>query len=493
MAPKLLLSRQNRSASSASEVQQKVADQRMRKDSLMRFSAVVLAIVTAAAVVFSAINLQKENQFPSPYDGVWWMAKDGALVAKQLTPGGPAEKAGIKVGDKLLTVNDQPIHRVAALERQLSRTGIFLKASYTLDRHGVKVEKTSVILGDKYKTLNHGLRLIALIYLGIGFYVLFRRWTAPKSTHFYVFCLVSFVLYSVHYTGKLNGFDSIILWSNIVAGLLQPALLLHFALTFPEKRGLVAKRPWLIVLTYVPGAILLANQIIMLTWFEASETLRWNLDRVDMFYLAIYFIVAASVLWGSYRKANTPLERQQMKWISRCTVLAIPPFTLFYVAPYLYGALPTTGMKISLLSLVFLPLPFGYAIVRNRLTARDLIFKRGVAYTLATAAIVGAYFVVIGSVVGSFTTKFPSAGTAGLIAAIIITAVAFEPLKNWFQDRVDRFFYRTRYDYRRTLIEFGRELSSEMDLGAMLASVIDRLSRTLLVDRIAVFMATGST
>jgi len=57
MAPKLLLSRQNRSASSASEVQQKVADQRMRKDSLIRFSAVVLAIVTAAAVVFSAINL----------------------------------------------------------------------------------------------------------------------------------------------------------------------------------------------------------------------------------------------------------------------------------------------------------------------------------------------------------------------------------------------------------------------------------------------------
>src|SRR5260370_42604104 len=46
---------------------------------------------------------------------------------------------------------------------------------------------------------------------------------------------------------------------------------------------------------------------------------------------------------------------------------------------------------------------------------------------------------------------------------------------------------------RRTVIEFGRDLGSEMDLSAMLSSVIDRLSRTLLVDRIAVFMATGST
>ena len=56
--------------------------------------------------------------------------------------------------------------------------------------------------------MNQGLRLIALIYLVIGLYVLFRRWTAPKSTHFYIFCLVSFVLYSFHYTGKLNAFDS---------------------------------------------------------------------------------------------------------------------------------------------------------------------------------------------------------------------------------------------------------------------------------------------
>src|SRR6185312_10093922 len=47
------------------------------------------------------------------------------------------------------------------------------------------------------------------------------------------------------------------------------------------------------------------------------------------------------------------------------------------------------------------------------------------------------------------------------------------------------------YDYRRTLIEFGRELSSETDLSTMLLSVIDRLSRTLGVERLAIFLATG--
>jgi PAS domain S-box-containing protein len=77
----------------------------------------------------------------------------------------------------------------------------------------------------------------------------------------------------------------------------------------------------------------------------------------------------------------------------------------------------------------------------------------------------------------------------GLILAVVVTALLFDPVRKWIQDRVDQFFYRTRYDYRRTLLEFGRELSSETDLNALLSSLIDRLSRTLAVDHMAIFLA----
>ncbi len=89
-----------------------------------------------------------------------------------------------------------------------------------------------------------------------------------------------------------------------------------------------------------------------------------------MLYTTVYFAIAAVVLWRSYRGATTPLQQQQMKWISRGTVLAIGPYTLFYVIPYLFGMLPTPAMKISVLSLVFLPVTWGYAIVRYRLDGR---------------------------------------------------------------------------------------------------------------------------
>jgi len=140
------------------------------------------------------------------------------------------------------------------------------------------------------------------------------------------------------------------------------------------------------------------------------------------------------------------------------------------------------------LSLGLLPLTFGYAIFRYRLMDVDLIFKRGVVYTLAAAAVVGMYFALVAGVAELVHMRQPSSGPVGLILAVVVTALLFDPVRKWIQDRVDQFFYRTRYDYRRTLLEFGRELGSEPDLNAMLSSVMDRLSRTLAVDRITIFL-----
>ena len=144
--------------------------------------------------------------------------------------------------------------------------------------------------------------------------------------------------------------------------------------------------------------------------------MRWNLDRVQMGYLALFFVIAAAVLWYSYRRASTPILRQQLKWVTRGTILAIAPFTLFYVIPYLTGSMPSSAMKVSVLSLGLLPLTFGYAIFRYRLMDVDLIFKRGMVYTLAAAAIVGLYFAVVAGVAELVHTQVPSSGPVGLDA-----------------------------------------------------------------------------
>lgn len=457
-----------------------------------RFVASILALLTVTAVTFGYINWSKEQTFQTPYDGVWWTEQSGKLVARQVQFDSPAQRAGIKSGDVLAEADGRPVNTVARLMQQLYRVGTWSKIQYGMRRNHMQFQ-ASVILIPYDRSMNFGLRFIALIYLGIGLYVLLRRWTAPKATHFYIFCLVSFVFYAFHYTGKLNEFDWITYWCNVIAELLQPALFLHFALTYPEPKQAIRQRPWLLFLCYLPGAILTAVHVGIIRFLPASETLRYNLDRVEMGYLAVMFLLAASVLWRTYTNASTPIVRQQMKWVTRGTILAIAPFTLLYVLPYLQGAQTNTLMKVSVLFLVFLPLTFGYAIFRYRLIDVDVVFKRGMAYTLAAAAIFGLYFAAIGLAAEVIHTRIPRAGTAGLVVAIVVTAFLFDPIKNWIQARLDRFFYRKRYDYRRTLLEFGRELSSQLDLEQMLGSSVERITRTLLVSRMAIFLADPST
>ena len=99
----------------------------------------------------------------------------------------------------------------------------------------------------------------------------------------------------------------------------------------------------------MPGALLLGRHIIALRLAQATGYLRWDMDRQEMAYGAVLFVVAAAVLWYSYRLASTTILRQQLKWVTRGTVLAIVPYTLFYVLPYLMGSLPGTVMKLSVL------------------------------------------------------------------------------------------------------------------------------------------------
>ena len=381
--------------------------QPMNRESQVRFLAVLLSLLTIAAVVFASFNFQKERESTAPDDGVTWVEQNGRLLADRVEPNGPGIKAGIKAGDQLLSVNGQEVKNLPGLERQIYRTGVWSKAAYSLQRESVALD-CNVILIPADRSLNNWLRLIALIYLGIGLYVLLRRWTAPGSTHFYVFCLVSFIAYSFKYTGKLNEFDWTIYWSNIVAWVLQPALFLHFVLTFPEKRRSVSKHPWLLALVYVPGTLLLGLRLAAMRWLEATGRLSRNMDRLDIAYGAVFFLLAAGVLWYSYRLASTTILRQQLKWVTRGTVLAIAPYTLLYVLPYVFphamGWLPQGAMKVSVLSLGLLPLTFGYAIFRYRLMDVDLIFKRGVVYTLAAAAVVGLYFGLVAGVAPRWCT-----------------------------------------------------------------------------------------
>ncbi len=466
----------------------------MKSGSQTRLLALVLAIVTFAAVGLAIANLMQESTYDPATDGARWIESEGGLRAYLIPPDTPAYRAGIRKGDILTSINEVPTPRLSALEREIDRTGVWSHATYNLRRHSTAFGKVvsfpvTVYLEPTDRTEWQVERLIALVYLAIGLYVLFRRWTAPKSTHFYVFCLTSFILYAFKYTGVLDGLDETILTGEVLATALQPALFLHLAISFsddPRKR----LRRMLYPLLYLPGATLITLRLLSYFYWASTGQLQHSLNQLDYSYLAAYYLIAAVVFWVRYRGEEKPLERQQLKWLSRGTLLTVVPFTALYVLPYLFNAnLPSLLTRLALIALILLPLTFSWAIVRYRLMDVDLIFKRGVAYTLATAALVGTYFGIVALTAEFVHTRLPHVGEWGLIAAVIATGLCFDPLKRMIQGWVDRAFDRKSIDYRETLVDFGSELNAQTDLRALVDSIVERLPQMLLLTRVAVFLA----
>jgi len=462
-----------------------------------RVTTVTLALLTLTLVVFSALNYQQRSGYQLPDDGVSWVDSPDGIVAWMVAKDGPGARAGIRERDALISIDGKTLDNAVDATRVIFQSGVWSRVTYELARQGEKFQ-TAVIISPQTnsESLRYYLLLVGLLYLFIGAFILIRRWTAPKSLHFYFFCLASFVLYTFSYSGKLNLFDWTIYWLNVTALILQPALFIHFCLDFPVRRPFLRQRFYLIPLLYVPGLGLLAAHVLValgvLTLPLPLLSARWLLDRIAMIHLAVYFLAGAIVLRYAYQRAQGPLRKQQLKWVTRGTFLAIVPFAALYALPYFLGFIPAPWMKLSALSLIFLPLTFGYAIVRYRLMDVDIIFRRGIAYTLATATIVALSFGLIVLFADFFRAQVPLPSRWSWILAIIITAFLFQPLVNWIQVRLDRFFSRERYDYRRTLLAFARELTSELHVERLLDQVAERLAETLGVDRLAVFLATES-
>ena len=453
-----------------------------------RLGAVTLALLTLAAIIFAVLNFQQRSRFILPDDGVTWMDTSSGVVAWHVVPRGPAGRVGLREGDALETIRGVPIRRATDVTRLLWHAGPWAELHYGILRDGEPLDVPVVTAPqENASSLENYLRITALLYLFIGLFIFVRRWTAPRAVHFYLFCLVSFILYSFHYSGKLNSFDWIIYWSNVVALLLQPALLAHLALVFPERRG--ALWPKLVALYIVPAALLTLHLSVAFGTLDFLPSIRSRdfLDSLELLYLGVWFLIAAGIFLASYFRTPNGLIRQQLKWITGGTFAGILPFFLLYVLPRLANTIPQPWMKLSVFSLVLIPLCFGYAIVRYRLMDVDIIFKRGLAYTFATAGVVAVYFSAVALIGELSHTEWPT-GRAGSVLAIVVAAFLFQPLREWVQMRLDHFFYRDRLDYRRTLIEFGRALTNEVRLEPLLASVLDRISQTLLVDRLAIFL-----
>jgi len=262
-------------------------------------------------------------------------------------------------------------------------------------------------------------------------------------------------------------FSSVWLPIHLLA-LIGTVALYIFYLLFPNGRFVPRWARW--------AAVLFATHEVFYWLFPRSI---FNIARsfpfLDFAVLTTFACIAIGSQMYRYRYVSSPAERQQTKWVVFGLVsaglgaiafeLSIPGSPLGQFGPLLALALEA-GLFGSLL---LIPLSIGVAIVHDRLWDIDIVIRRTLVYGILTASLALVYFggvAVAQAVFHAFTGQERQPQLAVVVSTLVIAAL-FNPLRGRIKSLIDKRFYRSKYDARKTLEAFSATLNQETDLDAL--------------------------
>ena len=198
----------------------------------------------------------------------------------------------------------------------------------------------------------------------------------------------------------------------------------------------------------------------LLTWIETASTLS-NLIAPPVFVLALVS------LFIRFRRSHDA-ERQQIKWFLFVAAVAT---VLFAVSVLDVGPVSDVAWALGLLTMGFLPLAIGLAILRYRLYDIDRVVSRAVGYALVTAILAAAFGIAV-IVAQAVLSPLTQSSTLAVAASTLVVATLFQPVRRAIQGRVDRRFDRSRVDAERLVTRFGETLRDVTDLPTIHDSLV---------------------
>ena len=457
--------------------------------------AILHLAIVGGLLCLAILNLRAN--WTEAEDGVLWKERDGSVVAVEVLTEYPGARAHIREGDILEAIDGRPVLSEKDVVDALhaAKSGETLRYSILRLGDSTAFEVQLAPAPTHWKTHYFLLASVGIFTLLVGTGVRLRRPGNQATLHFFWLTVAFFGVLALSFTGRFDRIDWIFYWGDVVAMLLLPPLFVHFALIFPERseswKGSDSGRTALTLL-YLPPLLLGAARVAVVA---KSRNLLSNviplLERIEILYLALSLAIGLVVMTRALGRVRSVTARRQLRWIVWGTAFGATPFVLGYAIPFALGFEPVAGSEWSALLLAIVPLSFASAIVRYRLMDVEVIIKRGLVYSAAATAIVAIYAVVL-EIAGGLNREDGHNSIIAMLATMVVVLLA-RPVKNLIQTGLDRVYYRDRYDYRKALVGFARDLNSDLDLFRLGERLVDRVTETLLVDRMALFLAPLSS
>jgi len=445
-------------------------------------------------LVLGGLNIYEKIAWKEPTDGVYWKKKATGLVAVKIEINSPGYLAGLKKGDILYSINNEPIRNKIDITKNFWIAGTTQKVIYQINRQGELIYPSFHLTQKKVNLIYFLLALIGLTTLVIGIIVFLnskKPFTMPY-VYFYFLSLAFYSFYIFSPTGEMNTLDSVFYWLDRIAFLVFPPLLLHFFFIFPQRKKFIKIKPTRIYFLYLPClSLLLIKVFFHLPYFrDLTEGIIFNTysiaKKLDLSHFTIFSLATLITLGQSALKSTNLLIKKQLKWIVYGLAFGIIPFTFIYIVPFLFGQIPSKAAELTVLLQALIPLTFAYSISRYKLMDFEVLLKKAITL-LFSYVVIGVVYFIVSSQTKVFSENRLNALILGILA-IILGATLFSPLKRLFQSLIDRAFYKRSYKYRKTLLFISKELSRERNLHKLSQSLLESIANALSLKSIALLL-----
>ncbi|MCB0723074.1 MAG: SpoIIE family protein phosphatase [Ignavibacteriae bacterium] len=410
------------------------------------------------------------------------------LYITDIVPGGAADRSGIQEKDILLAINGKEVNSEAEALNLLNQLDVTKDVVYTVYRNN-EILKYKIEVYKYFNIPSIIFSLLGLCFIVVGFLVGYSK---PKEiTSQIFFFLGCCAAMGFSFLPNLTLFFSgqwFLLINNQIGLIFFSPLLTHFFLTYPIKFDSKYRKKiiafiylFVILLTILTVAFTTADFMLFVTMLNAT--------------LIVYFFFGLVFFLLSYRKLTILKEDQlkkPIKVILRGILLGTAGFLYLYLVPKIFPVnwlINNNTLIIIPAALVLaIPVSFGYSIFRYKILDTEFIVKRSIVFGIITGFVVILYLVLV-FIIENLLSKYLTENKQLItISLIVIVTFTFDFVNKRVRNFVEKQFYRERYNYRKSLLQFSEELPYLNDIDEIINKVGSAVKDTIRVKNLNIWI-----